>query len=110
MFLEYAHVPECSAARGEGEAVPAHRPAVGGARRDQLPLAGAVFIRSFRCKPGVGFPALHGPCRFPEGLRVGADDALAAKAFELLQVAGIEEGVVLPVIGDKEAGFGFHPA
>ena len=110
VFLEEAHVAEGGAARGEGQAVPAHRPGVDRAGGEDFPLAGAVLVRALGGEAGIRFPALHGFGRIPERLRVRADDGLAAEAFELLQVAAVEQGIVFPVIGDQQAGLGLHQA
>ena len=108
MFLENAHVAERRATGSEGQPVPAHRPVFGRAGRRGFPVAAAIFVVVLAEKGGVRFPAINRPCGLPDGLRVGPDDGLAAKAFQLFQVAAVEQGIVVPVVGDEEFGLGFH--
>ena len=108
MFLEHAHMPEGGAAGLESQAVPLHRPAVERLGGEHVPIAGAVILLRLGGKPRIGAPALDRAGRFPEGLRVGPDHGLAAEAFELLEVATVEQGVIIPIIGNQEAGLGLH--
>ena len=108
MFLEHAHMAEGRAPRREGETVPAHRPFLGGAGREDFPLAAAFLVAGLAGENGVGLPAVQRPGRFPEGLRVGADHGLAAEAFQLHQVPAVEQRVIVPVVGDQELCFCNH--
>ena len=108
MFLEHTHMPEGSTARLEGQAIPLHRPAVERLGRQHFPIACAVIILRLRRKLRIGAPTFQGAGWLPESLGIGPDDGLAAEALKLLQVATVEQGVVVPVVGDQEADFGLH--
>src|SRR5690606_27234494 len=77
---EEPEMAERGALRREAHVVPGKRPALGRHRLGELPAAAAVLVRTgheLAVRPPVG------TARGPHGLRLGADEAVAAVALEL---------------------------
>jgi hypothetical protein len=91
-------VAEGGALGAEGDFLPSEVPALARDRAGELPAAAAFLVEPGMNSPSASQSALAGR---PHGLRLGADEAVAAVAFELAAVSGVDEAVIGPRLADE---------
>jgi hypothetical protein len=95
---EESEVAEGGALGAEGDFLPSEVPALARDRAGELPAAAALLVRAGD-ELAVRVPIRIG--RRPHGLRLGADEAVAAVALELAAVSGVDEAVIGPRLADE---------
>ncbi len=91
-----AQMPKRRALGGEARLAPRERPAFGGHGLVIIPAPPTVVVRCRNKLTVGGFPFAGGQRGRPHRLRLGADEAIGAIAFELAPAAAVHQSIIVP--------------